>query len=88
MILGLIDSEGDSTLHIGDTLNDLAASQKVILLNPQRPETLLTVGAAWGYEGREKLEEGVEIGDGTRAYFNYIIDKPEHLIPIVENLLY
>jgi phosphoglycolate phosphatase-like HAD superfamily hydrolase len=87
MVLGLIDSEGDTTLHIGDTLHDLAASQKVVLLNPQRPETLLTVGAAWGYEGRSKLEEGVEVANGTRAYFNYIIDSPEQLIPIVEKHL-
>lgn len=89
LVLGLIDSEGEFTMHVGDTLNDLAASHKVIRLNPSRPETLITVGAAWGYEGREKLEQGVKLNDktGATAHFNYIIDKPEQLFPIVKSYL-
>jgi hypothetical protein len=45
MMLGLLDSEGDYTLHIGDTRNDLRASKKVIRLNPSKPENLITCGA-------------------------------------------
>ncbi|MDP2947901.1 MAG: HAD hydrolase-like protein [Nanoarchaeota archaeon] len=86
LTLGLINSSGDSVLHVGDSLSDLAASQKVFTLNPNRPETLITVGVAWGYEGREKLERGVKINDGTTAHFNYIIDKPKELVGIVERL--
>ena len=87
IILGLIDSEGGSTLHVGDTLNDLAASHKVVRLNPSRPETLITVGVSWGYEGRERLEKGVSIPDGGTIHFNYIIDRPEELLPIVRKLM-
>ncbi len=86
MILGLIDSDGGKTLHIGDTLNDLRSSQKVMVLNPMNPETLITVGACYGYEGREKLEQGVE-KDGTVVKFDYLIDEPKELVKIVENLL-
>ena len=49
LALGLLDSDGNYTIHVGDTLNDLAASQKVIRLNPLHPETLITVGVSWGY---------------------------------------
>jgi phosphoglycolate phosphatase-like HAD superfamily hydrolase len=89
MVLGLIDSEGEFTIHIGDTLNDLVASHKVIRLNPSRPETLITVGASWGYEGRAKLEQGVKLNDksGATVHFNYIIDRPEEFTPLVEKYL-
>ncbi len=84
MALGLLDSEGESTLHVDDTLNGLVASQKVMRLNPLNPETLITVGACYGYEGRTILEQGAE---GGKIKFDYLIDKPEELISIVEKLL-
>ncbi len=87
LILGLIDSEGAHTMHVGDTLNDLAASQKVVWLNPAHPETLITVGCAWGYEGRESLEKGLK-GEAGTAHFNHIIDKPEELFPVVQQYLH
>ena len=86
LMLGLINCEGSRTLHVGDTLNDLSASQKVMRLNPMNPETLITVGACYGYEGRERLEQGVE-KDGTLIKFDYLIDEPKELIKIVETLL-
>lgn len=86
LMLGLLDSEGAYTLHVGDTRNDLRASQKVIRLNPQRPENILTVGACYGYEGRTTLENGVETPEGT-AHFNYLIDEPKQLVTIVKELL-
>lgn len=84
LALGLTDSEGEHVLHIGDTVNDLAASQKVIRLSPNRPETLITVGAAWGYEGRETLENGIEVPGQGRTHFNHIIDHPSELVEIVK----
>lgn len=87
LTLGLIDSIGEHTMHIGDTIGDLIASHKVMRLNPQRPETLITVGAAWGYEGREKLEQGYQLHDGGTIHFNYIINKPEELPGIVAKLI-
>ncbi len=87
LALGLIDSEGQYTIHVGDTLNDLAASQKVMRLNPSHPETLITVGVGWGYEGKEKLEEGLEIPGEGNIYFNHIIEKPSELVNIVKKYL-
>lgn len=87
LTLGLIDCEGEFVMHVGDTINDLAASQKVIRLNPMRPETLITVGTSWGYEGRDKLEKGVEVESIGTVHFNYIIDKPSQLIEIVDSLI-
>lgn len=87
LALGLIDSEGEYTIHVGDTLNDLSASQKVVRLNPLHPETLITVGVGWGYEGKENLEKGIEIPGEGKAYFNHIIEKPSELVNIVKKYL-
>ena len=86
LMLGLIDCEGAYTLHVGDTRNDLRASYKVMRLNPNHPETLITCGACYGYEGRELLEQGVQTPEGT-AHFDYLIDKPEELSSLVWTLL-
>lgn len=87
LTLGLIDSPGEAVLHIGDTRNDLVASQKIMRLNPQQPETLLTVGCTWGYEGRKELEKGVEVpGEGT-VHFNRLVDEPSQLVGIVRDFL-
>jgi len=87
LTLGLIDSEGEFVMHVGDTLNDLAASQKVVRLNPMRPETLITVGAGWGYEGREKLEQGVKVDGLGTVHFNHIVDRPERLVGLVAGMV-
>ncbi len=86
LLLGLLDCEGASTLHVGDTRNDLRASQKVMRLNPLKPETLITVGACYGYEGRKTLEQGVETTHG-RVNFDYLIDAPNELVEIVRGLM-
>lgn len=86
LMMGLLDCEGNSIMHIGDTLNDLRASQKVMRLNPMQPETLITVGACYGYEGRAKLEQGAETPEGA-VKFNYLIDEPKELVKIVEERL-
>ncbi len=87
LILGLMGSEGSHVLHVGDTHNDLLASQKVIKLNPLKPETLITVGACYGYEGREKLEKGSETHEGEHVYFDYLIDTPSELVDLVKKYL-
>lgn len=87
LALGLIDSPGQHVLHVGDTLNDLAASQKVLRLNPMYPETLLTVGFAGGYAGKEALMKGVEIPGEGRVHFNHVIDKYSDLVGIVKKYL-
>lgn len=86
LMLGLLNVEGGLTLHVGDTRNDLRSSYKVMRLNPQMPETLITVGAAYGYEGRQVLEEGVE-HENEIIHFDHIIDKPEELVEIVRKLI-
>lgn len=92
---GLLDSPGEYALHVGDTFNDLIASQKVIRLNPNNPETLITVGVTWGYEtigesserARSTLEKGVEISGEGKVYFKHIIDRPSELVNIVRGYL-
>lgn len=86
LALGIINTPGANTIHVGDSRNDLIASQKVIRLNPLHPETLITVSACYGYEGRELLERGVETESGI-VTFDHLIDKPEELIPIVEKYI-
>jgi phosphoglycolate phosphatase-like HAD superfamily hydrolase len=95
LAMELLDSEGEYTIHIGDTLNDLASSNKVMRLNPAHLETLINIGVTWGYsgegEGKEKarsvLERGVELSGDRRAYFNYVVDSPNQLVEIVKKHL-
>lgn len=85
LTLGLVGSEADRTLHIGDTLNDLSGSNKIIQLNPNNPQSIITAGVVWGYEGRERLERGVETPEGI-IHFDYILDKPEEILQVVKEL--
>lgn len=80
--LALADAQGKSTIHVGDTVNDLAASQKVVRLNPIEPDKLKTIGVAWGYEGKERLEKGVDTESGT-VYFDRIVDTPAQLVKAI-----
>lgn len=87
LALDSLQSSGKAAIHVGDTLDDLAASQNVLRQMPSpQYETLITVGACYGYQGRERLEKGVEISSG-RAHFDYLIDEPGELIAIVEEQL-
>lgn len=84
--LEVLGSSGARVLHVGDTLNDLRASHKVLRLNPLREENIITVGACYGYEGRENLAKGLETKDGV-VKFDYLIDEPKELVAIVQELL-
>ncbi len=85
LLLDLIDSEGEYTIHVGDTRSDLRASQKIVRLNPSKPERLITVGACYGYEGRTILEQGTELPSGEKVYFDHLIDTPRELVEIVSS---
>lgn len=80
-----LGTDGDQTMHIGDTRADLAASRNVLVPggDPLKRKNLIMVGASWGYEGRKLLEEGTKLENGEHAHFDYIIDKPEELIWLV-----
>ena len=80
-----LGTDGDYTMHVGDTRADLAASRNVLIpgQDPRHRKNLIMVGAAWGYEGRKKLEEGTTLENGEQTHFDYIIDKPKDLIWLV-----
>jgi len=84
--LELLSSSGGRVLHVGDTLNDLRASHKVLRLNPLREEDIITVGACYGYEGREILEKGVKTRENV-VNFDYLVDQPKELVDVVKELL-
>ncbi|MFH1066205.1 MAG: HAD family hydrolase [Nanoarchaeota archaeon] len=79
--LGLSGSE---VVHVGDTVNDLAASKKVMRLNPRRFEDIYVVGMTYGFESREILEKGVE---GKSLHFDALADNAEGLVEIVRGLM-
>ncbi len=83
--LRTLGTTGPNTMHVGDTRADLAASREVLVPGLSKKVDLLMVGAAWGYEGRELLERGTTLESGKKVNFDYIIDKPEELVPIVKH---
>lgn len=84
--LGLIGSDGERTFHVGDTLNDLRASMDVHMPPQIRAHNLIIIGAAWGYEGREALEEGIKMGRKT-FHFDHIAGSPRELPGIIRNYM-
>lgn len=87
LMLNELDVEGNRTMHVGDTLNDLRCCKKVMRQNPARFEDLKTVGVSWGFEGREELEKGAELSKDVAVHFDYVIDKPQELIEIARKYL-
>lgn len=85
--LNLLNSEGSRVIHVGDTRNDLRASLNVVRGFIDRPESLITVGACYGYEGRELLEKGVVMPDKSVAHFTHLIESPYELVGIVKEYL-
>ena len=85
LLLDFIGSEEEYTLHVGDTRNDLCASQKIVRLNPTKPKKVITVGACYGYEGRSTLEQGVKLPTAEQVYFDHLIDRPQELVEIVKS---
>lgn len=77
---------GDEVMHVGDTVNDLAASKRVMRLNPRRFEDIYVVGMTYGFESRELLEKGVETKEGV-LHFDALADNAEGLVEIVRSLL-
>jgi len=85
-IMDMLNCDSRMTIHVGDTLDDLGSSVKVIRTNPKNPEKIITVGACYGYEKKSVLKRGVEKNNKTYT-FDYLIDKPSELIQIVKDLL-
>jgi phosphoglycolate phosphatase-like HAD superfamily hydrolase len=87
LCLNILDTDGGATFHVGDTLADLQASIDVMASSKSyKGESLITIGAAWGYEGRESLERGVKTDGGT-VHFRHIADTPDELPRIIEDYL-
>jgi len=85
--LGVLNTDGGATFHIGDTLSDLRASIDVRHSGRiYKAETLITIGVAWGYEGLEKLKEGVKINGGTE-HFRHLVDRPKDLPEVIRQYL-
>jgi phosphoglycolate phosphatase-like HAD superfamily hydrolase len=87
LMLNILGSDGETTFHLGDTLADLKASIDVRRHGGLRKENLITIGAAWGFEGRDALMKGVTLEDGLTAHFNYIIDHPDELPRVIEKYI-
>jgi len=82
--LDALGTKGHATFHVGDTLADLKASIDVRQgTKPYLGENLITIGAAWGYEGRTALEKGWKTESGT-THFRHIADSPSELPGIIE----
>ncbi|HYD03161.1 MAG TPA: HAD hydrolase-like protein [Alphaproteobacteria bacterium] len=89
LMLNILGSRGNTTIHVGDTIADLRASQDVLEHLMIKDETLITVGVAWGYDGGEVLHKGYNLKDnkgnslGT-LNFNHIIEHPSQLPALIK----
>ncbi|PIN70779.1 hypothetical protein COX84_01225 [Candidatus Micrarchaeota archaeon CG_4_10_14_0_2_um_filter_49_7] len=77
LMLGVLGTEPEETLHVGDTIADLRASHGV-----HGNRSLLTVGACYGYEGSEILSKGY---GGLR--FDELVDDASGLVAVVKKFL-
>ncbi len=85
--LDALGTEGHATFHIGDTLADLKASIDVRQgTKPYLGENLITIGAAWGYEGRAALKKGCKTESGT-VHFRHIANHPSELPGIIRQYI-
>jgi phosphoglycolate phosphatase-like HAD superfamily hydrolase len=86
LLLNILDTEGEMTFHLGDTISDLRASCDVRAYPSIRGQNLITIGAAWGFDGRAALEKGYTNGNGT-VHFSHIIDHPSELPGVIKQYL-
>ncbi|RJQ15604.1 HAD family hydrolase [Candidatus Woesearchaeota archaeon] len=84
LMLHILGSEGRTTFHLGDTIGDLRASYDIRRHGGINSETLITIGAAWGFEGRAVLEKGYSANDSGTIHFTHIIDHPSELPKIIK----
>ncbi|MFA5888338.1 MAG: HAD hydrolase-like protein [Candidatus Nanoarchaeia archaeon] len=77
---------GNEVAHVGDTVNDLAASKRVMRFNPRRFEDIYAVGMTYGFETRDILEKGVETKE-VKLHFDALADNAKDLVEIVKRLL-
>jgi phosphoglycolate phosphatase-like HAD superfamily hydrolase len=86
LMLHILGTDGETTFHLGDTIADLRASYDIRRHGGIKSESLITVGASWGFEGRTVLEKGYVPKDSNQGsiHFTHIIDEPRQLVDIVK----
>ncbi len=86
LMLNILGSEGHTTFHLGDTIGDLKASYDVRRFGSIKSESLITIGAARGFYGREALRKGYTPQDSNvgSIHFTHIIDHPRQLIDVIK----
>ncbi|MBU1199154.1 MAG: HAD family hydrolase [Nanoarchaeota archaeon] len=87
LALNILNTDGGATIHVGDTLTDLAASIDV-RRHPQihRKERLITIGAGWGYESVDRLNQGLKTEIGTE-HFNHVLEEPAMLPEVIKQYM-
>ncbi|MGV8086432.1 MAG: HAD family hydrolase [Candidatus Woesearchaeota archaeon] len=87
LMLNILGSEGHTTFHLGDTIGDLRASYDIRRFGGLKSESLITIGAAWGFEGRETLEKGYTSPNSNSGtiHFTHILDHPKQLVDVIKS---
>lgn len=78
--LNNLGTKASETIHIGDTLTDLIASKNIPGKNGGN---LITLGAGWGYEGKEKLKSGVKVNN-KKLNFDKVLSEPKELLEVIK----
>ena len=73
LMLNILDSDGEMTFHIDDTVAGLKASNDVRRFGGLKSENLITIGAGQGFEGYDHLNRGYKT-NGTTIHFNEVIE--------------
>jgi phosphoglycolate phosphatase-like HAD superfamily hydrolase len=92
LMLDILGSRGETTIHIGDTIVDLRASHDVRSHLGIKNENLITIGVSWGYDGYDILSQGYELKNDKnqslgKLNFNHIVDHPSQLPDVIKQYL-
>jgi phosphoglycolate phosphatase-like HAD superfamily hydrolase len=85
--LGILGATGEATMFVGDTLADLQACTDVARSGSYKKERLIPVGVAWGFDGKDILQEGVKTESGE-AFFRHIVNTPDQLVELVRSYVH
>jgi len=86
LMLNVLGTKGESTFHLDDTIAGLKASVGVRRFGGLQSENLITIGAGWGFEGADKLNQGFSDDKGTHHY-NHVIEHPSQLPDIIKQYI-
>ncbi|HYD03162.1 MAG TPA: HAD hydrolase-like protein [Alphaproteobacteria bacterium] len=89
LMMEILGTDGDETIHIGDTIGDLRASYDVKRFSQLKRHNLITIGAGWGFDGPEILNKGYELKDNTgnhlkTIHFTHIAEHPSQLPALIK----